>query len=124
MKLIKKTILLLPLFSMLIIQSSCENDSEDDLVDTTPVTEISYINDIKTIIDSNCIACHNDPQQNGAPMALLTYANVIEAIENRGLISRISSQDPSFLMPAGGNRLPQATIDLVIQWQQEGLLEE
>jgi hypothetical protein len=57
-------------------------------------------------------------------MPLLTYDNVKEAVENRNLIGRISSQDLSFVMPFGGPRLPQNLIDAVIQWEENGLLEE
>ncbi|MBW1295777.1 hypothetical protein [Aquimarina litoralis] len=104
---------------------SCENDSEDDLVDVTPpVTLVTYDANVKSIIDSNCIACHNDPPVNFAPMPLLTFAQVKEAVDNRGLLDRVSSEDISFLMPAGGPRLPQTTIDVILQWNTDGLLEE
>jgi hypothetical protein len=57
-------------------------------------------------------------------MPLLTYEDVKNAVENRGLINRISSEDTGFLMPFGGPRLPQNLIDIVIQWETDGLLEE
>jgi hypothetical protein len=57
-------------------------------------------------------------------MPLLTYENVKDAIENRGLINRISSNDLSFLMPFGGPRLPQNLIDQVIQWELDGFVEQ
>lgn len=103
---------------------SCENDSEKDLVDVEPVNLVTYDGNVKSIIDSNCIACHNDPPVNFAPMPLLTFENVKDAIENRGLLNRISSEDPTFLMPFGGQRLPQATIDIVTKWRDDGLLEK
>lgn len=104
--------------------SNCENDSEDDLVDIDdPSNEITYTTNIKIIIDDNCIGCHNNPPINGAPMPLLSYQNVVDAVNNRGLLNRISSEDTNFLMPLGGPRLPQATIDQVKQWIDEGLKE-
>lgn len=103
---------------------SCTNTSESDLIDSTPITEsITYNENVKIIIDNNCIICHNNPPVNGAPMPLLTFENVKDAVENRGLISRISSEDTGFLMPFGGPRLPQNLIDTIIQWEQDGLLE-
>lgn len=112
-------------FCALFIHIGCENDSEDDLVDTTPpVTLVTYESDVKSIIDTNCIACHNDPPVNFAPMPLLNFTQVKEAVDNRGLLDRVSSEDISFLMPAGGPRLPQATIDVILQWNTDGLLEQ
>ena len=104
---------------------SCTNDSENDLIDNTPLPSIvTYTNTVKSIIDNNCLDCHINPPINDAPMSLLTYDNVKEAVENRNLIGRISSQDLSFVMPFGGPRLPQNLIDAVIQWEENGLLEE
>ncbi|MDY8138874.1 hypothetical protein [Aquimarina sp. 2201CG5-10] len=103
---------------------SCENDSESDLIDVTPVQMVTYETNVKPIIDANCIGCHNDPPVNFAPMPLLTFANVKDAVDNRGLIDRVSSEDVNFLMPLGGPRLPQATIDIIIQWRDDGLLEQ
>lgn len=108
-----------------LLMGSCTSVSEEDLIDNTPIeAKVTYTGHIKTIIDTNCISCHTMPPENGAPMPLLTYDNVKDAVENRGLISRISSEDLGFLMPFGGPRLPQNLIDTVIQWQQDGLLEE
>lgn len=119
----KKLILIIS--CLFIVTNSCTNASEEDLIDATPIIDnITYVNDVKPIIDNNCISCHNNPPVNGAPMPLLTYEDVKNAIENRGLISRISSEDTGFLMPFGGPRLPQNLVEIVIQWETDGLLEE
>ena len=103
---------------------NCSNVSEEDLIDATPIpTTVTYIDNVKSIIDNNCIACHSDPPVNGAPISLVTYENVKNAVENNGLLSRISSDDLSFSMPFGGPRLPQNTIDIIIQWEADGLIE-
>ncbi|RKE94998.1 hypothetical protein [Ichthyenterobacterium magnum] len=107
-----------------LILFNCTNASENDLIETIPLpTVVTYTSNIKTIIDNNCIECHNNPPINDAPMPLLTYENVKDAIENRGLINRISSDDLAFSMPFGGPKLPQNLIDLVIQWEADGLIE-
>ena len=108
----------------IILTFSCSNTSEEDLIDATPITSnVTYVDNVKSIIDNNCIMCHTNPPINGAPISLLTYNDVKNAVENNGLIARISSTDQGFLMPFGGPRLPQNLIDLVIQWEEEGLLE-
>ena len=104
---------------------SCTTASEDDLIDTTPLEDIiTYVDDVKSIMDNNCIFCHSEPPENGAPMPLLSYEQVKEAVENRDLIERISTEDLAFVMPFGGPRLPQNLIDIVIKWQTDGLLED
>lgn len=116
---------LLPFFSLLVLPfTSCTDSSTDDLIDSQPIDEVTYNTAIKSIIDNNCIQCHGTTPSNGAPMSLTTYENVKDAVLNRGLIDRISRADgASGAMPLGGPRLPQSSIDLVVQWNSEGLAE-
>lgn len=117
-----KTVLIIPVvFS---ISVSCTNDSESDLINHNISTTITYTNSIKSIIDNNCISCHGNPLQGGAPMSLITYQNVKDAVLNRGLIESISkTQDAPGMMPIGGTRLPQNIIDQVINWKTNGFTE-
>jgi uncharacterized membrane protein len=106
---------------------SCDNASEDDLIEPiviAPDVSVTYDANVKSIIDNNCIVCHNNPPVNGASTSLVTYNDVKTSVESIGLIGRISSQagDPG-AMPLGGPRLPQNFIDIVTQWQADGLLE-
>ncbi|MEO1031136.1 MAG: hypothetical protein AAFX55_07010 [Bacteroidota bacterium] len=104
--------------------ASCSYNNEDDLTEDIIIEDVvTYDDNIKAIIDTNCILCHSNPPVNGAPMPLTTFENVRDAVENRDLIERISTTDIGFVMPLGGPRLPQNLIDLVIQWEEEGLLE-
>lgn len=116
---------LFPLLVFLSLLTACTNDNPETLMeDSAPDGVITYNKDVKSIIDNNCIRCHASTPLNGAPMSLVTYNQVKEAIQNRGLLNRISFENgSSSLMPQGGPRLPQATIDIILKWQQEGLLE-
>ncbi|WP_269226788.1 c-type cytochrome [Flavobacterium eburneipallidum] len=111
------------------ILMSCSNDNPDSLMEETPTpptsgTKITYQQNVKSIIDNNCVSCHAATPRNGTSLSLVTYAQVKNAIQNRGLLSRISlNNGNSSLMPQGGPRLPQATIDIVAKWEQDGLLE-
>lgn len=120
----KKTPFIFYFVFLLII--GCEYASEDDLINSEieqPVL-INYNDNIKPIIDNNCVFCHNSPPVNGASTSLITYENVVDGIANNNLINRISAQTgESGAMPLGGPRLPQNLIDLVKQWQEDGLLE-
>lgn len=102
---------------------SCSNESTNDLVNPIP-NNISYLKDVKPIVDANCIPCHNNPPVNGAPMSLLTKLQIQDAIVNRGLIDRISrDQGAPGMMPNGGTRLPQNSIDIIKKWQTDGFME-
>lgn len=108
----------------LFLQLGCTDDSTSDLIDDTVVDEITYINTVKSIIDNNCIACHATTPINGAPMSLATYADVKNAVLNRGLLNRISrAQGESGMMPLGGTRLPQVNIDKIRDWAENGFQE-
>lgn len=117
----KKILFLLT--SCLAFLLSCSNESTDDLVNPVP-EKVSYSRDVKPITDANCIPCHNNPPLNGAPMSLLTKLQVQDAIVNRGLLDRISRpQGAPGMMPNGGTRLPQSSIDIIKKWQTDGFLE-
>lgn len=105
----------------------CSNDTEADLLEPDPETTedvISYTDDIRAIINANCLGCHSSPPVNGAPFPLTTYSQVAGVAESGSLLTAISRQTgETAAMPPTG-RLPQATIDLIEQWIDEGLLEE
>ena len=113
-----------PISLLIILLYACTNASEDDLIDSEPLpTLVTYIDDVKKIIDNNCISCHKNPASNGASVPLVTYANVKSAIENNNLISKINGNGPGGLMPQGGPKLPQSLIDIIEKWETDGLLE-
>jgi len=116
-----KSQFLLILLIMLLLFVSCTNDTESDLLDNQAPVTITYTNTIKSIMDANCISCHGANPSNGAPNSITTYQNTKDAVLFLGLIDRISkSQGASGMMPYGGTRLPQTTIDQVIAWKNNG----
>ncbi|WP_119790639.1 hypothetical protein [Flavobacterium anhuiense] len=114
------------LLSAAIFLAGCSNDdSSTPMNSTAPVGSVTYNKDVKSIIDNNCIVCHAAVPTNGAPISLVTYAQVKEAVLKRSLIIRISLENGnSVLMPKGGPRMPQETIDIVKQWEKDGLFEK
>ena len=109
----------------LLLLSSCSQNTYDDIEEETdPLPEIITYQDVKSIIDNVCLVCHSNPPQNGAPMSLINYENVKEAVLERDLINKISKNEgDNGLMPLGGPRLPQTSIDLIVKWNTDGLLE-
>jgi len=109
---------------ILLLFANCTNDSSADLTQGIGVNDATYTLNVKSIIDNNCIMCHAATPVNGAPMPLTTYAQVKDAIQNRPLIERISrAQGEPGMMPNGGTRLPQNSINIIIKWQEDGLQE-
>lgn len=106
---------------------SCATDSIEDLLEPSvlePENPVNYTENIQSILTNNCTFCHSDPPVNGAPISLTTYDQVVNAVVNSNLIDRISRQDgEAGAMPLGGPRLPQNLINLIIQWEADGLLE-
>ena len=69
---------------------------------------------------ATCVACHGATTQ----MPLATYNQVKLSVQNNGLLDRISrAQGASGMMPYQGTRMPQTTIDLINDWNTDGLLE-
>ena len=103
----------------------CTSNTIDDVmepIENTP--QLVTYQDVKFVFENICTQCHSNPPQNGAPMPLDSYVNVRNALMNRPLLDRISREEgASGAMPLGGPRLPQATIDLIFQWNEDGLLE-
>ncbi|NHM01271.1 hypothetical protein [Flavobacterium difficile] len=111
----------LPIFLLF----SCSNNSEDDLTEPTSLAAITtYNNDVRAIINANCINCHGATPIPGTSLSLDTYVKVRDAVLNNNLLGRISlPEGNSLLMPQSGQRLPQNTIDKINDWNSDGLLE-
>lgn len=114
------------LLSSALILAGCTNDDPSAPNGTpAPAGSATYNKDVKSIIDNNCTACHAAVPTNGAPISLVTYDQVKNAVLKRSLIIRISLENGNnVLMPKGGPRLPQETIDIVKKWEKDGLFEQ
>ncbi|AGC78392.1 WD40 repeat protein [Nonlabens dokdonensis DSW-6] len=102
---------------------SCSETSPEDLIDDTPITEtVKYTTDVFPIVQSQCLSCHNDNFSSGNN-SYSSYSQFRDATENGNVIDRITRSvgDP-LLMPQGG-QLPQNSINLILQWQTDGYLE-
>lgn len=120
---------LLPLYlcSLFFFFTACTSHTYEDVIEEIPQEQepnlVTY-QEVKFIFETSCVQCHANPPQNGAPMPLVSFQNVKEAIQNRGLLDRISREEGApGLMPLGGPRLPQQSIDLIFQWNEDGLTE-
>jgi len=120
-----KTKTLTTLIILLFCALSCSYDSEDDLIqdsnnggnDPSP-NVVNYVDDIKPIMQSSCIACHGNPPTNGAPFALINFSQVSQRAEAVFNSMNLQNGAPGSMPPLG--RLPQSTIDLIDEWIQNG----
>jgi len=87
-----------------------DNNPEDGNNDPVPGS-VTYQEDIRIIVQSNCTSCHSNPP---------TYDDVRNAVNDRGLLSRINSSTAP--MPPTG-RLPLATRRIFEDWVDLGFPE-
>ena len=103
---------------------SCSYDSENDLInasgsiDNPPGTSINYTDNIRPLMQNSCVGCHANPPTNGAPFSLVSFSQV-SARANAVLSAMNRQSGSSNAMPPSG-RLPQATIDLIQLWIDNG----
>lgn len=89
-------------------------------VNAPGTTSVTYTNDIQAIIANNCASCHFSGGTGGISFSSYTAAK--NNIDN--ILTRIKlAQGAPGMMPNGGTRLPQATINLIQKWKDDGLLQ-
>ena len=102
---------------------SCDSHTYEEIEEEVIIEgDVTYDANVKSIIDSDCVSCHSDGNV-AAFRPLTNYNEVKEAVETAGLLDRIQMQssEPG-VMPQTG-RMPQSKIDVILQWNEDGLLE-
>lgn len=115
----KKT-LALTLICLFLLSYSCTTAEIPLEQDPDPIpTTVTYVSDVKTIIDNNCISCHGAVSPN-AGLSLVTYQQVKNSAQNGNLIARMNDQvNP---MPQG--QILSVNIRAIIdKWRDDGFLE-
>lgn len=97
----------------------CTEAVIEDLPPDPITTQIKYNNDVKAIIDANCVGCHGAVSPN-AGLSLTNYTQVRNAAENGNLVTRINSV--SNPMPPG-NLMSSTNRNIIDQWIIDGYLE-
>ena len=126
----RKILVVLLLLTSLLIICSCTNDHEDDLIiavnptepiePTDPIVLKNYNDDVKPIIDNNCVNCHSNG--GSASFYLLeTYDQVRTSAASGSLYSRMT--DATNPMPPSGI-LPGTVTQIIEDWTIDGLLED
>ncbi|PKV50514.1 hypothetical protein ATE84_2572 [Aquimarina sp. MAR_2010_214] len=97
------------------------NPDPDPDPDPNPNKITTYDADVKAIIDEQCLRCHTIPLTDGAPFPMRNYAETIVGV-NRDLVLRVKSTGVNVMPPEG--RLPQSTIDIILDWEADGFKEK
>ncbi len=110
-------------FSILVVLLGCLNTY-------TPAAELSFNQDIRSILSDNCFACHGpdeharqaelrlDDRQSAMDAGALTPGNA----DDSEIINRIVSRDPELLMPPSqsAKTLKPSEFALLRRWVHEG----
>lgn len=113
------------LFSFLVVSgfmiSSCTTSEIPLEEEVDPIVEtITYVDDVKAIIDNNCTSCHGTVSPE-AGLSLVTFQQVRNAAENGNLIPRMNNATNP--MPPSG-RLSAEVRAIIDKWADDGFLED
>lgn len=102
---------------------SCDSHTYEEIEEEVIIEgDVTYDANVKSIIDANCVNCHSDGNVAGF-RPLTNYNEVKDAVETTDLLSRIQKQNSEpGVMPQQG-RMAQSKIDVILQWNEDGLLE-
>jgi hypothetical protein len=95
--------------------------------------KVTYEQHVQPIVTQRCGRCH-DEEKMKAGFVATTYAGVLAGSSGSGAVVVAGEPDESVLylaithrrdpnMPPGGNKIPQAEIDVIRKWIEGGLLE-
>lgn len=100
----KKLFFALSIIAIVVIfsQSACYYDNEAEQYGVTPcdTVSISYIADIKPIVDANCISCHAPGgQQESSPFT--NYDEIKLYTSDRQIVDRVYGNGAALMPPSG-----------------------
>jgi hypothetical protein len=121
----KLNIYIIAVITILLV--SCDSKTYDQIKEQVvaegPVTNPTYQKNIKKIMTINCLGCH----ATGARFPPLdNFEDVKTNVDIGDVLCRIDNPGTCFgeIMPpiTSGGRMPQATIDLIKLWKQQGFI--
>jgi|SRR3569832_1524949 len=112
-------------FVLFFIISGCYYDNlkeihpSVELIRCDTSDNITYSNQLKPIFDVSCgtnnTACHSSSGSEGH-YGLATYNDALQDVSNGTLMDRLTTNDPSKMMPKNGSRLPDCIISEIQTW--------
>jgi len=104
--------------------TSCYYDNEDDLYPfdsskSCDTINMTYTNNIKPILDNNCISCHQSSNPSGGVL-LDSYDQVINQVDNGRLSGAVNHKPGYSPMPQGGGKLSDCDLSKIDSWINSG----
>ncbi len=109
------------LVAICILLIGCESENIEEYFEDVecPTGDVSFQADVRPILDSHCMACHNSLAQLGG-VVLETHDDVLFWIENERLLGSIKHLPGFFPMPQAGTMLDDCSIDQIEAWIESG----
>ncbi|MFZ9847413.1 MAG: c-type cytochrome [Flavobacteriales bacterium] len=113
-----KKIILSSILAVVITISACKKAA----VTTSECgsTTSTYTTNVKSILDANCVTCHNGSNKSGG-YDLSTYSHAKNAKD--AIVGSVQHASGFAPMPQGGSKLDDASIKLINCWSQNGTPE-
>ncbi len=94
---------------------ACESKTYEEI--SKPVSNPTYVANVKQVISANCLSCHGA----GQSPKLGTYEEVKAASQNGNLLCKINGN--CGVMPPN-QKMPQVTVDMINLWAQQGYVNQ
>ena len=112
--------------AILILVSSCYNDKKEELYDYSnfvcDTSSVTYLMDIKPILEDNCYRCHSGGRLEGT-LDLSKYNQVKNKATNGRLMKAIKGIGSFQVMPPDAPTLSDCNILKIETWIANGALE-
>ena len=100
---------------------------------STSHADVTYQETIRPLLQNSCLNCHN-PDKQKAGLDLSTYDATMDGSDNgkviepgdpdKSLLIKVLTHEEEPYMPKGGDKLPDAQIDMIRQWIQANAPEK
>ena len=118
---VKQVGMMILVFTALIV-SSCYYDNVEDLYPNgCNTSDVTYSRDVVSILQSNCLSCHNDLSEQGG-VNLDGYDNLIPYVEDGSFMGSIRHEEGWEPMPLTGGMISSCSIDKLQAWIDAGAL--
>lgn len=98
-----------------------DDDMDKDNTENCDTDTISYSLTITSVMNSNCVACHNTNSAS-AGINVDNYEGVKLAIEEGNFMAAIKHEKGAKAMPQGRSKLSDCTISQIQAWIDNGMI--
>jgi hypothetical protein len=106
---------------LLILAVSCSYDNLEEYYDEIicDTTDVSFSETVFPVVERNCLGCHFDGNQTG--IDLTGYEKIKDLVDQGKFVGNIQ-QAPGFVPMPPSTKLDDCTISKVVNWVNDGAL--